>query len=73
MPTPQPSWSGQWIVTTTDRLQLYAWGPFPDKEQADKFASFVTAEIDPAESRPLRSPLNELLSYYDYRTGQADH
>lgn len=52
---------------------MYAWGPFTDKEQADTFADFVTAEIDPAESRPLRSPLNELLSYYDYRTGKADH
>lgn len=73
MTTPPPHQPALWVVSTIDPRRQYIWGIFTNKEQADRFADFVTAEIDPAESRPLRSPANELLSYHDYRTGQADH
>lgn len=55
----------------------YAYGPFGDFEQllAERFAAFLTAEVDPAQvvdaSRalalglPFRSPLIELLNWRD--------
>jgi hypothetical protein len=42
---------------------LVTWGPFGSREDAGKFAEFVTAEIDPAEVRTLSSPVGELLAW----------
>lgn len=43
----------------------YAYGPFTDREEAERFAAFVTAEIDPAEVRRLLSPVAGLLAWRD--------
>lgn len=43
--------------------QKAAWGPFPGRVEADRFAEFVTREIDPAEVRTLSSPVGELLAW----------
>jgi hypothetical protein len=43
--------------------QKAAWGPFGKRGDADQFAEFVTAEIDPAEVRTLSSPVGELLAW----------
>jgi hypothetical protein len=39
------------------------WGPFTGRAAAEEFAEFVTQEIDPAEIRPLSSPVGELLAW----------
>lgn len=39
------------------------WGPFATRKDADEFAEFVTAEIDPAEVRTLSTPAGELLAW----------
>lgn len=43
--------------------QKAAWGPFEKRGDAEQFAEFVTAEIDPAEVRTLSSPVGELLAW----------
>ena len=43
--------------------QKAAWGPFAGRVEADRFAEFVTREIDPAEVRTLSSPVGELLAW----------
>lgn len=63
------------IVAVSDGETTVAeWGPFPSHAEAQKFAAFVTAEIDPArvmevyaDGPPagLRSPLAELLTWYE--------
>lgn len=40
------------------------YGPFPDQQTAERFAAFLTAEVDPATARPLESPVSELLAWY---------
>ena len=43
--------------------QGVTWGPFATREEADEFAEFVTAEIDPAEVHALMWPAGELLAW----------
>lgn len=64
-----------WAVLLEESNGTYAYGPFDDKDLADSFAAFVTAEVDPARVVPLaevgparpgivwRSALDELLSW----------
>jgi len=47
-------------------------GPFSDREDADRFAAFATAEIDPARVVPLLSPVAELLNWRDM-TKEGSH
>lgn len=49
-----------WIVTVNG----YPYGPFDDHEEAQLFAGFLTAEVDPAKVARLRSPVGELLSWH---------
>lgn len=51
----------QFVVVLTG--QEVTWGPFGKRGDADQFAEFVTAEIDPAEVRTLCSPARELLAW----------
>lgn len=51
-------------------------GPFRDRKEAEHFAAFATTEIDPAEVRPLLSPVLELLGWRDMILGlrsEDDH
>lgn len=59
-----------WIVRLTDQGCEY--GPFTDRQTADGFAAFLTAEVDPAEVLPdgpnpigLMDPVRELLAWRD--------
>lgn len=49
------------VVALEDRAAI--WGPFATREDAEKFAAFAAAEIDPAEVRTLSSPVGELLAW----------
>jgi hypothetical protein len=52
-----------WIVRLTD--QPGAYGPFDDRASADRFADFLTVEVDPAHIEQLRDPVTELLNWRD--------
>lgn len=41
-------------------------GPFASRPEADRFARFITEEVDPAEVRILCSPALELLNWRDH-------
>lgn len=56
--------STQFVVVMRDQGSVY--GPFAFKTDADRFARFVTQEIDPAEVRRLCSPVLELLNWRDH-------
>lgn len=53
----------KWIVQHRDELSV-SWGPFETREDADRFARFAQAEIDPVVVRRLRDPLGEVLNYH---------
>jgi hypothetical protein len=53
----------QFIVVLKGQHQRVAWGPFDTRGEAEEFAAFATAEIDPAEVRTLSSPVGELLAW----------
>lgn len=40
-------------------------GPFAARPDAERFAAFASAEIDPAEVRVMCSPVTELLNWRD--------
>lgn len=42
---------------------LTVYGPFDDKETAELFAGFLSAEVDPAQALPIVSPVRELLGW----------
>ncbi|MGH3220018.1 MAG: hypothetical protein ACRDPY_15160 [Streptosporangiaceae bacterium] len=42
-----------------------AWGPFDNREDAQRFAGFVTQEVDPCDVELLCSPHLELLNWRD--------
>jgi hypothetical protein len=52
-----------WIVRLTDRPGAY--GPFDDRSSADRFADFLTTEVDPAHIEQLHDPVTELLNWRD--------
>lgn len=51
-----------WIVRLTDQPQHRPYGPFEDRAVADRFADFLTAEVDPAHVEPLHGPPAERLA-----------
>lgn len=55
--------SEQWIVTLDE--QQHSYGPFDDRETANRFADFLTAEVDPATVHRLYSPVVSLLGWRD--------
>lgn len=57
--------SEQWIVLlrTGSPEEIVVYGPM-DAEAAGEFAAFLTAEVDPAVMRKLRSPTHELLGFW---------
>ncbi|WP_219466910.1 hypothetical protein [Nonomuraea rhizosphaerae] len=60
-----------WIVRLTE--QRAAYGPIEDRAVADRFAVFLTVEVDPAlvelldeqAAEPLLDPVTELLNWRD--------
>lgn len=58
--------TGQWVVllTTGEADETVAYGPIGDADEAAEFAAFLTAEVDPATVRPLRSVNRELMAFY---------
>ena len=53
---------------TTPRL----YGPFATASEAEEFAAFLTAEVDPAKVVPLRNPVGELLAWWRYKTDRNE-
>lgn len=43
------------------------YGPFNTREQAEEFAAFLAAEVDPAYVTVLRSPVTELLGWREMK------
>jgi len=52
-----------WIVRLTEQKATY--GPFDDRASADRFAAFLTSEVDPATVEQLHDPVTELLNWRD--------
>jgi hypothetical protein len=50
-----------WIVRLTGQPQYRPYGPFTHKAVADRFADFLTDEVDPAHVEPLHGPPTEQL------------
>ena len=60
--------TGQWVVIlrSGDRDDdTYVYGPIRDKEWAEKFADYLTTEVDPARAYLMTSPLPELLTFWN--------
>lgn len=47
----------------------YIYGPIEDQQTAERFAAFVTTEIDPARAYRLGSHTQELLNWYAIKPG----
>jgi hypothetical protein len=52
-----------WIVRLTEQRMSY--GPFDDRDSADRFREFLTNEVDPATVEQLHDPVTELLNWRD--------
>lgn len=48
-----------------DKRVHHVWGPFTTRPDADRFAAFVTAEIDPCVVVPTWDPIAELLNWHE--------
>lgn len=55
----------QFIVIVKEH-GIVPFGPFVSRVEAERFAAFLTAEVDPAEVRMLCSPVLELLNWRDH-------
>ena len=52
----------KWCVIVTGQ-RVAPFGPFDDEGLAKQFADYLTAEVDPAEVRPLQDPVRDLLAW----------
>lgn len=52
-----------WCVVLKDRPTVVPWGPFDDRGTAEEFALYLNAEVDPAEVKPMQSPVRDLLGW----------
>ena len=48
----------------------YLYGPFDEKENADQFANFLSAEVDPARVFRLIPPIDEMYGWWRNRRNQ---
>jgi hypothetical protein len=55
---------------TVMRESHKVWGPFDQLDDAQRFASFMTEEVDPCDVEPLCSPHRELLTWRDQVPGR---
>lgn len=64
--------TARWVVRLNEAHGKFMYGPFDDEAEASRFASYLSAEVDPAEVLPLRSPTAELLSFWhNHRTDET--
>jgi hypothetical protein len=60
------------VLRTGDRPDdYYVYGPLCSKNNAERFAKYLTAEVDPAWALEVHSPMTELLNWYDRTAFQA--
>ncbi len=55
-----------WVVILGSHLPYHSsacWGPFADQAAAERFARFVTDEIDPATAHRVMDPASEVLNW----------
>lgn len=52
------------VVVATESGTVF--GPFASRPEAERFAAFITEEVDPAVVRVLCSPTLELLNWRDH-------
>lgn len=56
-----------WIVRLpVGRDQHCIYGPIADRGEAERFAAYLSAEVDPAFVEPLCSPLGDLLTWREH-------
>lgn len=55
--------SDQWCVLLNTGTDFVVYGPM-DVVEAEGFAAFMTATVDPAAPRPMRSPTREMLAWH---------
>jgi hypothetical protein len=71
--------SRPWVVVLTSHQPYHAVAAWlidegeRSEEVARRFATFVTAELDPAVALPLRSPTVELLSWRHMELNPDEH
>ena len=57
--------SGAWCVLLDTGKDMHVYGPMNFTE-ADAFAKYMTATVDPATPRPMRSPTGEMLTWWQH-------
>lgn len=53
--------TSQFVVLLPEPRIVY--GPFDRKEDAQRFAAYLTEEVDPADVQTLRSPVADILAW----------
>lgn len=62
----------RWVVLLrTGHDDTYPYGPFDDLDDANRFAAFMSDEVDPARVFRLQSPMTELLTFLRNRAAQV--
>ena len=54
----------QYVVVLREQGSVF--GPFDHRPTAARFAEYLTAEVDPADVRPLCSPVADLLGWREH-------
>lgn len=58
-----------WVVVLGSHLRYHSaacWGPFTDQAAAERFAAFITAEVDPAQAIRVMDPVSEALNWREH-------
>jgi len=58
----------KFVVRLTEQGSIY--GPFTNRPDAQDFADFLSAEVDPAEVLNLASPEGQLIAWWQAKTGR---
>ncbi len=61
--------SSQFVVLLSTGTDIVAYGPL-EAAEAEAFAAFLTATVDPATVRQLRSPTKEMLAWWRSETAR---
>lgn len=59
----------QWVARIDEQRTCY--GPFADQEHAQRYADFLTAEVDPAVVERLVAPIDDCDPWYDVAVRRA--
>jgi hypothetical protein len=61
------------VLRTGDQPdQQYLYGPIDDEAHAERFAEYLTKEVDPAHVERMHSPLAEMLRWHQYESKRLD-